>query len=124
MPTPTPSFSNDLQILKDSGILFVNSIEEVRAAILGWKVSACAPWKNRVKVDCNTSLVAFISSTPGAVVDAKHDGKKYDLNLLLRQCYAVAFSMPPSTLVSVRSPRSRSASLCSVGSSDPPALLI
>ena len=56
------------------------------------------------------------------VIERGEDGNVSAINLkvLLRECYALAFSMPPSPLVSYRSPPSEA----KVGKEMPPSLAI
>jgi len=111
MSRPTPSYSHDLNDLCNNGKKIVSSFDEAKVEVLKWRVSECSALRNRTKLETDSDWTSFIEATPGAVIRGE-DGelKTIDLTVLLKRCYFLAFSMPPSPLVSARS---RSASLAS-----------
>mmetsp|Transcript_31529 Transcript_31529/g.45934 ORF Transcript_31529/g.45934 Transcript_31529/m.45934 type:complete len:117 (-) Transcript_31529:363-713(-) len=114
----TPSFSTDLAITDDHN---VTQFYEAMCYISKWKVSTCAPLKHRVQLHTDADWLAFMEATPG-VIERGEGGsfKSINLKVLLRECYRLAFSMPPSPLVSYRSPPSAG----NLGKEMPPSLAI
>ena len=106
-PIVTPTFSKDRAIVQENSTNPCRaSFDEACKIAAKWDVIHCPLLRNREELRFGSesswhSLFEFCD----ALSIEQGDGKKIvDLNKVLRKCYEIAFSMPPSPTLSTRSP--------------------
>mmetsp|Transcript_9390 Transcript_9390/g.13778 ORF Transcript_9390/g.13778 Transcript_9390/m.13778 type:complete len:123 (+) Transcript_9390:59-427(+) len=100
----TPTYSSDLSKLHTTHPTnqVVHSLAEARDAASQWDVlCSSSPLRHRVKLETDEEWVAFLSDCN----EGKASGEtNINLTMLLKKCYGLAFSMPPSPIAVARRP--------------------
>jgi len=97
--TITPTYSTDRDLLlaryPTTARHVSPSVAEARTAFLQWGISTDSTFQRRVNLDTDAAWTAFVES---CIVDENLSSSErvIDMDLLLKKCYAVAFSMPSS----------------------------
>jgi len=98
----TPTYSTDRDILvkcfPSTSEYVASSLTEAKTIFSQWGISNDSTFQRRVKgVDTDTAWIEFVRSCimVGSTTNV-------DMNSLLRKCYTVAFSMPPSPVSHAR----------------------
>ena len=87
----TPTYSSDRELLRSNNLTSqVSTVDEAKAALLSLDISNDATFQRRVKSDEEWSHL--LQSCTSA------ETSKIDLEVALKKCYSLAFSMPPSPL--------------------------
>lgn len=112
----TPTYSTDRDLLKSlyPNTASVKTTQEAKEAMSKLTIFEHSTFKKRVPLDTIEECSSFMESCR----DEIHG--EYVLDNLLKKCYTVAFSMPPSPKSSVRHVRKASSTSIENSSSPPP----
>ena len=103
----TPTFSTDRALLHSSfpESRIVSSLEDARAEVSKWMITEASAFQRRANLTTDDDWNSFMKScTP------EGQPSSIDLDVLLKKCYSITYTMPPSPTLIQRSPPTQQSS--------------